>query len=179
MSGLVEKIEKLEAELALVRRIVALPLEQTLAEVKRLEPGNTAAACQAIDLWNKLSNAEAGTRINRDLRAEVAKLRQACADLIEHAGEEDRREAAVKEHFGWRDRTCFCDECTVHHNALEAIRFAREALGPATKPDLLRCPDCGNTKGLAESQAEPGRFMCRRCCNDFDGPATAGEGGGA
>jgi chromosome segregation ATPase len=73
----------LKAELALIRRIVVLPLDQTEAEVKALEPGSTASACRVIDIANLKSSNEAGARQNRELRTQVAELQASNASLRE------------------------------------------------------------------------------------------------
>ncbi|SIO37033.1 hypothetical protein SAMN05444166_4160 [Singulisphaera sp. GP187] len=40
-----------------------------------------------------------------------------------------------------------------------------------------RCPSCGRNHGLAESNAEPGRYMCLHCAADFDydGPPSTNK----
>ena len=71
-----DEVARLKDHVALLRRIVVSDTEATLDEVKALEPGKTAEACQVIDLWNALESANAARRIASELRVENAALRR-------------------------------------------------------------------------------------------------------
>lgn len=116
MSGLVEKIEKLEAELR-------------TKEANRVE-----AEAESIRIWDELQrhNAEVGRLLTREsqLAAEVAKLRQATTGLLEHAIDGGRKAAfAVLHDTLAEDGACVCPLCVENNKAIAAIRFAREVLG--------------------------------------------------
>ena len=150
------EVDRLKAEVALARRIVCQPLEQTEAEVKALEPGNTPMACRLIDLANLKSSNEAGARQNRELRDSLARLAAENASLREQGraveGERDQHyELSVK----WRR---FAEQARRERDAAVAQRDAldesltavanyaasRQSLARATVPmpkrEEARCP---------------------------------------
>jgi hypothetical protein len=68
------EVERLRAEVARLHRIAVSDPDETRDEVKAL--GNaTAEACRAIDVRNRASALHARNRENRELRAEVARLK--------------------------------------------------------------------------------------------------------
>jgi hypothetical protein len=142
------EVERLRAEIELSRRIVFRPLEQTEAEVKALEPGNTPMACRLIDLANLKSAHEAGVRLARELRAERDEARSEVERLVV---ERDKLRLAVKcllknaasEEFWQRQSVDHWDKPGPHNaaiRALKAILFAKHVIAP---PAPVQVTDAG------------------------------------
>jgi hypothetical protein len=64
----------------------------------------------------------------------------------------------------------YAKSCEGDYPKLAADLIRTYDLAPSPVAGVPVCPDCGATSRLAESDGEPGRYMCLRCRNDFDGP---------
>jgi hypothetical protein len=75
--ALVAEVRRLRAkqrDIEAFERVVRHGPEETVAETEALEPGRTALAARAIDIWNLKTNAIAKARENCELRARVDDL---------------------------------------------------------------------------------------------------------
>jgi hypothetical protein len=69
-SEMAQEAERLRAENERLYRFAMTAPELSEDEAKAIEPGNTAAACRAIDVWNRAAAFKRGIRVLKETRAE-------------------------------------------------------------------------------------------------------------